>query len=138
MPSGSKPRPSDLTQEVAAILRGRMSRLGLAQGEVAARMGVSQSQLSKMLRGERHIDLDQFDQLCWLTECGMVDVLREADEGTNARPMARPLRGPGSTGAWKNGLSVVSDMTDWENEEGVAAEPRRPGEVIGDDGEFTF
>lgn len=61
----------------------------------------------------------------------LTQLLLTAQQIKDGRPWNPPWRADA-------GLSVVSDMTGWEDEEGVAAEPHRPGEVIGDDGEFTF
>ncbi len=72
--------PSVLTQTVAGIIRGRMARFGIGQAELAAAINVSQSQLSKMVRGIRPIDIDQLDGMAVALGLDAWSVLREAEE----------------------------------------------------------
>lgn len=54
----------DLTRQVASTVRAAMAKFNVTQAEMAAAVGVSQSQLSKMVRGTRPIDIDQLDAMC--------------------------------------------------------------------------
>lgn len=70
---------SDLTRYVAAKIRGLMGEHGVTQAELAAAIGVSQSQLSKMTRGVRPIDLDQLDGMCMALGVDTGDLVKEAE-----------------------------------------------------------
>lgn len=77
--------PGVLTREVAAILRGRQARIGISQRDLAYAAKISQSQLSKVLRGIKPIDLDLLDRLTSTLGLGMSEVVSEADEMTVKR-----------------------------------------------------
>lgn len=55
---------SDFRTAVSAKLRARRAELQIRQADLAAAAGISQSQLSKVLRGERSVDLEVFVRLC--------------------------------------------------------------------------
>lgn len=78
MPSGSKPQPGLLSRSVGAILRGRMARIDASTTEIAASVSVSRSQLSKVLRGVAHIDIEQLALLATSVGLDPVEVLTEA------------------------------------------------------------
>lgn len=71
---------SDLTRYVAAKIRGLMGEHGVTQAELADSIGVSQSQLSKMTRGVRPIDLDQLDGMCMALGVDTGDLIKEAED----------------------------------------------------------
>lgn len=64
MPQGTKAAPGALTQEVAGILRGELARQKMTKTELAQRTQISLPQISNILAGHKHIDLEQFDVLC--------------------------------------------------------------------------
>lgn len=83
---------SDLTRFVAARLRGLMAQHSVKQSELAESIGVSQSHLSKMVRGMRPIDLDQLDGMCLALGADTADLLKEAEaalESYDFTPNAR-------------------------------------------------
>lgn len=49
---------------MAQIMKGRMAFHGVKQAETAEAIGISQSQLSKILRADRPIDLETFEAFC--------------------------------------------------------------------------
>lgn len=51
-------------QAMAQIMKSRMAFHGVKQSETAEAIGISQSQLSKILRADRPIDLETFEALC--------------------------------------------------------------------------
>lgn len=51
-------------QAMAQIMKSRMAFHGVKQAETAEAIGISQSQLSKILRADRPIDLETFEALC--------------------------------------------------------------------------
>jgi len=71
---------TDLTRQTASILRGLIARYGVTQTQMAEAVGVSQSQLSKMIRGTRPIDLDQLTAMCEALDASPSKVLAEAED----------------------------------------------------------
>lgn len=69
----------ELAVEVANILRGMVARYGLSQMELAEAVGISQSQLSKMLRGVRPMDIDTLDGLAVAMDSSSAEILAEAE-----------------------------------------------------------
>ena len=51
-------------QAMSQIMKSRMAFHGVKQSETAEAIGISQSQLSKILRADRPIDLETFEALC--------------------------------------------------------------------------
>jgi transcriptional regulator with XRE-family HTH domain len=88
MPRGAKSDPGLLTNEVAAILRAQMARKQLLQNAIAEEADISQTQLSGILNGHKHIDIEQLDRLCYALGLTLRDVVGEADEATTARYLA--------------------------------------------------
>jgi transcriptional regulator with XRE-family HTH domain len=73
-------RPS-LNARVAAHLDQRRRALGLTQMQLATVVGSSQSHISKLLRAERAMRLDEFDALCAAMGVSAVTVLQDAQSG---------------------------------------------------------
>jgi transcriptional regulator with XRE-family HTH domain len=105
---------SDLTRLIASRIRGLMAQHGVKQAEMAAAIGVSQSQLSKMIRGVRPIDIDQLDGMCLALGTDMYSLVKEAEDtlsNLDAEPNARlifvddgvRLAEPWKTEGWGNG-----------------------------------
>lgn len=84
MPTGTR-KGADLGREVAAILRGQLARAGRTQTQLATAASISQSQISKLLRGERPIDVDQLDRMCAALGLSIERVIEEADTQTEGR-----------------------------------------------------
>jgi DNA-binding Xre family transcriptional regulator len=85
VPTGSKPPPGPLTIEVASILRGVAARKSITNADLSKTVGVSTSQLSKVMRGEKQIDMDLLDALCMALGTEITDLLREAEEAVAAK-----------------------------------------------------
>ncbi|MDQ1215771.1 MULTISPECIES: helix-turn-helix domain-containing protein [Microbacterium] len=64
MPSGKTPQPGPLSRHVANLLAAEIARRGLRQTDVAARAGMSASQLSRVLAAKKVFTLDQLDAVC--------------------------------------------------------------------------
>ena len=80
-----KTSPSYITKRIASRLRGRFSEGGVTQIELAAATGISQSQLSKLLRGVRVFDVDQLDAVCQALGLEMGEVVAQAyDEAADS------------------------------------------------------
>jgi transcriptional regulator with XRE-family HTH domain len=95
MPSRAKPQPGQLTREVGAILRARMVRQGDTLADLSAGVTVSVAQLSKMLRGRAHIDIEQFDAICSFLGLDSALVWEEATRDVR-HPMAESGARPAS------------------------------------------
>lgn len=83
---------NDLTRLIASRIRGLMAQHGVKQAELAESINVSQSQLSKMLRGVRPIDLDQLDGMCLALGQQLSAIIAEAEsilENLDVVPNAR-------------------------------------------------
>jgi len=85
MPGAAKQDPGPLTSEVAARLRARVAREKLAGKDIAAAVGVSPPQMSKILDGKKQIDIELLDRICWAIGQNFDDLIREADEATSFR-----------------------------------------------------
>jgi transcriptional regulator with XRE-family HTH domain len=79
--------PGSLTERIAARLRAAVEAKGLTQAEVGAVMGQSQSQVSKYLRGEVPLDLEEFAILCRLVELRAGAVIADAQSRDDADPL---------------------------------------------------
>lgn len=113
---------SDLTRHVASRLRGLMAQHRVTQAELADSVGVSQSQLSKMVRGVRPIDLDQLDGMCIALGVDTGDLIKEAEvalQNYDFVPNARlifvddglRLSEPIDTTGWGDGPIVLPHST---------------------------
>ncbi|PSK96666.1 helix-turn-helix protein [Haloactinopolyspora alba] len=96
MPTGRRGAPSPVAKEIAAVLSRALSETKRTQGEIADQVGVSQSQLSKILRGDRQMDVDQLYMLSGALGIKARDVIHEAEEVTTVR---RRVQDAGSDGS---------------------------------------
>lgn len=67
-----------LTREIAGILKGRVGRYSIRQFDLERVFGVNQSQVSKILRGEKPITIDQVEAACYSLDLDFVQVMQEA------------------------------------------------------------
>jgi len=89
MPTGHKPAPSAVTREIAAIFDRELQRAGRTQSDLAEAVGVSQSQLSKIFRGHKAIDMDLLYLISADLRLRALDVIAEAQEVTATRERLR-------------------------------------------------
>jgi len=109
MPLAPQPLPGALTRSLGRMLRSRMVERKTTLAEACQVIGVSEGQLSKMLHGQRRMDVEQLDQLCTFLDLDAADTLRGAKSGastavaasspaaaastnTNVRELSRRLR----------------------------------------------
>lgn len=71
-------KPGGFTRAVAASLRERRAYLEWTQQELASRTDISQSHISQILKGHKHIHLDQFGQMCDAMDLDPVAVIERA------------------------------------------------------------
>ncbi|QIK63797.1 helix-turn-helix transcriptional regulator [Leucobacter viscericola] len=70
----------DLALHVASQIRALMAKFNISQKDLAESVSISQSQLSKMVRGTRPITIDQLDAICWALGTSPSTLLAEAEE----------------------------------------------------------
>ncbi|MGN6200493.1 helix-turn-helix domain-containing protein [Humibacter sp.] len=78
MPGDRRLPPSKLSINVGALLDNARTEQFLLQRDLAEHIGVSQSQMSKFLRGERALNLDQLDALCRKLGLSIVGIVSDA------------------------------------------------------------
>jgi transcriptional regulator with XRE-family HTH domain len=78
MPRGKKPPTGPAARRIAAVLRERAKDLGKSQIELESVTGISQSQISLILRGERAVDVDQLQALCDALDLSMHEVMSQS------------------------------------------------------------
>lgn len=85
MPTGTKPETGLLTQEIASIIRGQLGRKQISNTELANAISISVPQMGRILSGNKQIDIELLDKICWATGLILRDVVKEADTETDAR-----------------------------------------------------
>lgn len=83
-----KKQSSSFTTEVLRILNSKIVRYDINQTELASAIGVSQSQLSKILRGTRPMDVDVFAGICEALDLNISEVVEEADSLTSDKNLS--------------------------------------------------
>lgn len=91
MPASARPEPSDLTKEVAAIIKGLTVRRGHEQQALATAVGVSPAQMSRMLAGGKHWDIDQLSRAASFLEGDWREILADAERTVAARSNVAPV-----------------------------------------------
>ncbi len=86
MPTGSKPTPRAITQEIAAILREKQGRERLSQRKIADASGLSQSQVSKYLAAKKSMTLEELEAVCAALGLAWDGVLNDALAAIASRP----------------------------------------------------
>jgi transcriptional regulator with XRE-family HTH domain len=79
MSRGKLNEVSDLTIEVAAILRERIARKQIKQAEIAKATKISTTQLSGIVNGEKRIDIEQLDRIAQALGLTLLEVVEKAD-----------------------------------------------------------
>lgn len=97
MPASARPEPSDLTKEVSAIIKGLMVRRGKEQQALAAATGVSAPQMSRMLAGAKHWDIDQLFRAAEFLEADYREIMLDAEQTVAARANVTPAAQDEST-----------------------------------------
>lgn len=88
MATGTRTPPTELSDAIASILRGHIARKQLKQADVADAVGMSQSQLSGVLNGKKHVDVEQLDEICFAIGSSFVEVIAEAHTMTRTRTLS--------------------------------------------------
>jgi transcriptional regulator with XRE-family HTH domain len=77
MGSRSRNRAGPLTRAIAGLLRDQFAAIGGTQEALGERADISQSQLSKYLRGERAMNIEELEGLCLALGLDFVGVVRD-------------------------------------------------------------
>ena len=73
--------PGKAEDGVLNLLRRIRTDAGVTQAELAARLGVPQSLVSKYESGERRLDILEVRQVCKVLGLGLVDFVRRLEKG---------------------------------------------------------
>lgn len=85
MPRGSKKPTGPFIEAIAGALRGKMATERLTQQQVADAVGISRAQISKIFAGEKQIDMELLDEICWAIGLSFRETVVEADSKTEWR-----------------------------------------------------
>lgn len=81
MPRGTKaPASTSRDRAILAVLNHAKDRLDLNQDVLAAAVGISQSQVSRVLKGERPMTVPELLMLCEALGMSLEDLARRAGE----------------------------------------------------------
>lgn len=79
MPTGTKALPKNEDLKVALILDEERARQGMDQTVLAAKVGVSQSQISRMLDGTKPATITEFMKMCKALGLVASEVVKQAE-----------------------------------------------------------
>lgn len=80
MPNRSNPPAGPRSRAIVAILHERMKARGISQAEAGEGIGVSQQQMSRYVRGERALNVDEIQALCDLLGLDFHELMRDAQD----------------------------------------------------------
>lgn len=80
MPTNSKPAPSKLALAITNVIRAEMGFQRVSQADISRRTELKPATLSRIIRGEKQMDLDQFRLICQALGVPMSDVMAAAEE----------------------------------------------------------
>lgn len=83
MPTGRTTEPSDLTRAVAAVIRAQMGYRDITQADLVRQTGVSQPTVSRIVKGERSIDMEMLHKVCRVLRVSVSAVIDQAEETMN-------------------------------------------------------
>lgn len=81
------PRPRDTMNKfgkvIARLLNDERLRKGITQAELSESTGISQSQISKQMRGTRDINIDELSAIADALDISLVELIRKAEQEIN-------------------------------------------------------
>lgn len=115
-------RKSASVETFGKAIARQLSRIreqrGTTQHDLAEATKISQSQLSKQLRGLRAINIDELASICDALEVSMLEVIRKAEETNRIASHSNVVRLPSSqVGVPFRAVADGSDYHDEENSE---------------------
>jgi transcriptional regulator with XRE-family HTH domain len=72
---------ASLALALSRAVRAERARLGLSQGELAEKLGVSQSTVSAIEQGTRRVYADELVEICMTFQINLADFLSRAEPG---------------------------------------------------------
>ena len=85
--AGMSPRPKDTMSNfgkvIARLLNDERLQKGVTQAELAESTGISQSQISKQLRGTRDINIDELSAIADALDISLIELIRKAEQEIN-------------------------------------------------------
>lgn len=111
---------------MAQIMKGRMAFHGVKQAETAEAIGISQSQLSKILRADRTIDLETFEAFCAFLGDDAASLVAQGQALADARKDGQAKSASAASDdasaalAEEHAADDVPDMSDWSADEQAA------------------
>lgn len=119
VPTGKTPTPGPLSRHIATTLIAEIRQRGLRQVEIAARAGMSPSQLSRVLAARKVFTIDQLDAVCRAIGVPLTQVITQAVQATEPKASAK--------------VTDIRVRSSRDNGRAVAKEPE--GDRGGDDGD---
>lgn len=89
MPKAPKRAIGPLQAEIAADLRAHVARRQIIQSSLAEAANISQAQMSELLAGKKHMDIEQLDRICFAMDLKLRDVIERAEKATASRHAER-------------------------------------------------
>lgn len=81
------PRPRDTMNKfgkvIARLLNDERLHKGITQAELSESTGISQSQISKQMRGTRDINIDELSAIADALDVSLVELIRKAEQEIN-------------------------------------------------------
>lgn len=81
------PRPRDTMNKfgrvIARLLNDERLRKDITQAELSESTGISQSQISKQMRGTRDINIDELSAIADALDISLVELIRKAEQEIN-------------------------------------------------------
>ena len=68
---------------IARLLNDERLRKGITQAELSESTGISQSQISKQMRGTRDINIDELSAIADALDISLVELIRKAEQEIN-------------------------------------------------------
>lgn len=92
VPTGAKPTPGPLTEEISALLREHIARKRWSYTTIAAAAGMPLSTFSSVVNGHKQIDIEQLDRICYAVDYDVVELIKQAEETTRYRSASKSWR----------------------------------------------
>lgn len=88
VPGGTKKPAGPFTEAVAGILRAQIGKKKLTHQQLADAVGISRPQVSKIVNGEKRLDLETLDELCWALGLSFRHTVEAADKESSERHLS--------------------------------------------------
>lgn len=89
MARGENSDPTPMTRAAAAVIRAQMSVLQLTQADLVRGTSMSQSMMSRLLKGHNVFNLAQLDEVCTILRIDPAAVIDQARQMASAKAVQR-------------------------------------------------